>query len=100
MKSVNVYKYKENTSLIISKDPLPQIPKARLFSKKHLLWVWWTCEEIIHYEFLKIKQTKTAEIYYAQLEIVQEKLYEKQPALVNRKKVLFLQDNARPHVVK
>ena len=47
-----------------------------------------------------MKETIIAEIYCAQLERVQEKLLEKQPDLVNRKKVLFLQDKARMHVAK
>lgn len=81
-------------------DPLPQVPKAGPFGKKLLLCVWWTSKGIIHHEFLKMKETITADIYCAQLERVQEKLLEKQPALVNRKKILFLQDNARPHVAK
>lgn len=79
-------------------DPLPQVPKGGLFQKKLLLCVWWTCEGIIHHEFLKPKETVTADIYCGHLEKVHEKLLEKQPVLVNRHKVLFLQDNARPHV--
>jgi len=85
----NVYQHKENTSLLTPKDLLPQIAKARLFSKKLLLCVWWICVGFIRYEFLKMKETITAEIYCAQLERIQEKLLGKQPALVNRKNVFF-----------
>ncbi|MEZ0498462.1 hypothetical protein [Sphingomonas sp. IW22] len=81
-------------------DALPQVPKAGLFSKKILLCVWWTCGGIIHHEYLKMKETINSNIYCDQLERVHEKLLEKQPAIVNRKKVLFLQDNARPHVAR
>ena len=68
--------------------------------KKLLLCVWWTCAGIIHYEFLKTGETINADKYCEQLVRVQENLLKKQPALVNRRQVLFLQDNARPHVAR
>ena len=40
------------------------------------------------------------EVYAQQLQRVQEKLLEKRPVLVNRKKVILLHDNARPHTAK
>ena len=45
-------------------------------------------------------ETINANKYCEQLVRVQENLLKKQPALANRRKVLFLQDNARPHVAK
>ena len=81
-------------------DHLPQTSKGPLFQKKLLLCVWWTCQGIIHYEFLKTGETINANKYCEQLVRVQENLLKKQPALVNRRQVLFLQDNARPHVAK
>ena len=81
-------------------DCVPQTSKRQIMQKKLLLCVWWTSEGIIHHEFLKVGETITADIYCNQLDRVQEELLIKQPALVNRKKILFLQDNARPHVAK
>ena len=45
-------------------------------------------------------ETINANKYCEKLVRVQENLLKKQPALANRKQVLFLQDNARPHVAK
>ena len=44
--------------------------------------------------------TITAEIYADQLSRVQAALIEKQPATVNRKGIILLHDNARPHIAK
>jgi histone-lysine N-methyltransferase SETMAR len=41
-----------------------------------------------------------AEVYSQQLENMYTVLLEKYPALVNRKRVLLQQDNARPHTAK
>ena len=45
-------------------------------------------------------QTVTADIYCQQLERLHEALKAKRPALVNRRKIMFHQDNARPHTAK
>ena len=79
---------------------MPQTSKGPLFQKKLLLCVWWTCQGIIHHEFLKMGETINANKYCEQLVRVQENLLKKQPAFANRRQVLFLQDNARPHVAK
>lgn len=75
-------------------------PKPSIHSKKLLLCVWWNGHGIIHYELLKPGQTVTAELYVEQLDRVQEQLTIKCPAIVNRKGVVYLHDNARPHVAK
>ncbi|GFY68332.1 histone-lysine N-methyltransferase SETMAR [Trichonephila inaurata madagascariensis] len=49
-------------------------------------------------ELLPTGQTVTADLYSQQLERVQQTLHQKEPALVNRKGVLCLHNNARPHV--
>ncbi|GFW28594.1 histone-lysine N-methyltransferase SETMAR [Trichonephila clavipes] len=51
-------------------------------------------------EMLKPNLTITADRYVQQLQRVQEKLHEKRPALVNRKNVILLHDNTRPHTAK
>jgi hypothetical protein len=52
------------------------------------------------YELLRPNKTKNSEVYCQQLDRVNECLKEKRPNLVNRKGVVFHQDNARPHVSK
>ena len=49
---------------------------------------------------LKCKETVNSELYCAQLEMLNEKFLKILPALVNRRSVLFLHDNAKPHTSK
>ncbi|CAK9816645.1 Histone-lysine N-methyltransferase SETMAR [Anthophora plagiata] len=65
-----------------------------------MLCVWWDRKGIIHYELLPRNETVTATLYVQQLARVQEKLKEKQPALINRKGVMLLNDNSRPHTAR
>lgn len=81
-------------------EPSQKIARKDLHPQKTLLCVWWGRFGMIHYELLKRGETITADVYCAQLQTVHEKLKKSQTALVNRKKVLVLQDNARPHVAK
>lgn len=92
--------YKRGHHWLSPNDPLPHVPKPKITSKKILLCVWWTSRGIIHHEYLKAGQTLTATLYSEQLQRVHEKLKQKQPSLVNRGQVLFLQDNARSHVAR
>jgi histone-lysine N-methyltransferase SETMAR len=52
------------------------------------------------YDLLRLKKTMNSEVYCQQLDRVNECIKEKRPHLVNRKGVVFHQDNARPHVSK
>jgi histone-lysine N-methyltransferase SETMAR len=52
------------------------------------------------YQLLRPNKTINYEVYCQQLDRVNECLKEKRPHLVNRKGVVFHQDNARPHVSK
>ena len=63
-----------------------------------MLCVWWDFGGIIHWELLPPKQTVTSVVYCEQLDRVHHKLVESRPSLVNRKGVILLHDNARPHV--
>ena len=54
----------------------------------------------IHWELLPEGGTITAEVYSEQLQRVHDQLTVTRPAVVNRKTVFFLEDNARPHVAK
>lgn len=91
---------KRSRHWLSSTDPIPQTSKPRLHQQKVLLSVWWTTAGIVHYELLPSGQTITGEVYSAQLQRVHAALKKKQPALVNRKGVVFLQDNARPHTAR
>lgn len=75
-------------------------PRPLLHPKKALLCVWWDHIGIIHFELLKMGQTITADIYCQQLERLREVLKAKRSALVNRGRIVFHQDNARPHTAK
>lgn len=55
-----------------------------------------TAKRIIHFELLNEGQTIIAEIYCFMLQGTYEKLWEKQPAFINRKGPLLSRDNARP----
>src|SRR5215813_7550181 len=81
-------------------DTVPHSSRPPMHPRKIMLCVWWTSRQIVHYELLRMGQTVTADLYSQQLERVQQALEQKEPALVNRKGVLFLHDNARPHVVQ
>lgn len=83
-----------------TEDPIPHSPKKLIHSPKIMLCVWWNITGIVHYEFLNHGQTVTSALYVEQLERVQHMLLQKQPALINRKKVVFLHDNAKPHIAK
>lgn len=79
--------------------PQPQ-PRRELHGQKVLLSIWWDCQGIIHFEFLPPNATINAQIYCQQLERLNQALRKKRPALVNRKRVMFHQDNARPHTAR
>ena len=55
---------------------------------------------MVHYELLPTGQTITGDLNSQQLERAQQALHQKEPPLVNRKGVLFLHDNAKPHVAR
>lgn len=72
--------------------------KASLHPKKVMLCVWWDWLGILYYELLPTNKTINSEKYCLQLDELNNQLERKRPALVNRKGVVFHQDNARPHV--
>ena len=62
-----------------------------------MLSVWWDFKEIVYFQLLPDNTTINSEVYCNQLDILSDALKEKRPELVNRKGVLFQQDNARPY---
>ncbi len=55
---------------------------------------------VLSFDLLDNNQIITAEVYAQQLQRLQEALLAKRPALVNRKGVILLHHNARPHVAE
>lgn len=79
--------------------PLPDV-KSEVHPRKIMLCIWWDMKGVICFELMDINQTITAEVYSQQLRWLQDVLYEKRPDLADRKDVILLHDNARPHVAK
>jgi len=50
-------------------------------------------------ELLSSNQTINSELYYEQLQRLQQAIERKRPELINRRDVVFYHDNARPHVI-
>ena len=73
-------------------------PRPGLHLNKVLLCLSWNFKGIIHDELLN--QNITKELYCEQLDHLKCSLKEKRPYLHNRRRVLFHQDSARPHVPK
>ena len=77
-------------------EPSPTTPKAGLHPK--VMCVWWDWKGVLYYELLLENQTINSTKYYSQLDQLKVALDEKHPDLVNRKCIIFHQDNTRPHV--
>ena len=91
---------KRSKHWLSSQDTVPHTARPPMHPRKIMLCIWWTSRQVVHYELLPTGQTVTAVLYSQQLERVQQALQQKEPALVNRKGVLFLHDNARPHIAR
>ena len=63
-----------------------------------MLYIWWDWEGVLYYELLPENQTINSNKYCSQLDQLKAALDEKRPELVNTKRIIFHQDNARPHV--
>ena len=79
-------------------EPPPTTPKASLHPKKVMLCIWWAWKGVPYYELLPLNQTINSNKYCSQLDQLKAALDEKRPELVNRIRIIFHQDNARPHV--
>jgi [histone H3]-lysine36 N-dimethyltransferase SETMAR len=62
-----------------------------------MLSMWWDFKSVMFYELLPRNQTINSNVYYRQLNNLNESIIQKRPELVNRKGVMFHHDNARPH---
>ena len=72
--------------------------KAGLHPKKVTLCIWWDWKGVLYYELLPENQTINFNKYCSQLDQLKATFDEMCPELVNRKRIIFHQDNARLHV--
>ena len=79
-------------------EATPSTSTGGLHPAKVMLSVWWDVHGIIHWEVLAPNQSINADLYCQQLDRLRAQLTSKRPALINRRRVLFHHDNARPHV--
>ena len=63
-----------------------------------MVCIWWEWKGVLYYELLPKNQTINSNKYCLQLDQLKAALNKKHPELVNRKCIIFHQDNARPHV--
>lgn len=78
-------------------EPPQTTSKADIHQKKILLSIWWDWKGVVFFELLPRNQTINTEVYCQQLDKLNAAINEKRPELVNRRSVVFHQDNARPH---
>ena len=78
--------------------PPPTTPKAGLHPEKVMLCIWWDWNGVLYYELLPENQMINSNRYCSQLDQLKAALNEKHPELVNRKRIIFHQDNTRLHV--
>ena len=79
-------------------EPPPTTPKAGLHPKKVMVCIWWDWKGVLYYQLLLENQTINSNKYRSQLDQLKAALDKKRPELVNRKRIIFHQDNARQHV--
>ena len=63
-----------------------------------MLCIWWDWKGVLYYELLPENQTINSNKYCSLLDQLKAALYEKSSELVNRKRIIFHYNNARPHV--
>ena len=63
-----------------------------------MLCIWWDWKGVLYDEVLLENQTINPNKYCSQLDQLKAALDKKHPELVNRKHIIFHQDNVRPHV--
>ena len=72
--------------------------KRDIHCQKLMLCIWWDQKGVVYYELLKPNETVNKERYRRQLGNLAEALNEKRPLIARKHhKVLFHDDNARPH---
>ena len=72
-------------------------PKAVLYPKKVMLCIWWDWKGVLYYGLFPENQTINSKKYCFQVDQQKAALDEKRLELVNRNRIIFHQDNTRPH---
>jgi [histone H3]-lysine36 N-dimethyltransferase SETMAR len=75
-------------------------PRRDLWARKAMLCIWWDYQGVVYYEVLNYGQILDADLYCQQLDRLREVLAIKRPSLVNRNRLIYQRDNARPHSAK
>lgn len=82
-------------------QPGPSQPKRDIHCQKVMLCIWWDQKGVVYYELLNPNETVTGDRYRRQLDKLAHALNEKRPLIARKHhKVLFHDDNARPHRAK
>lgn len=79
-------------------EPPPTTPKSSLHLEKLMLCILWDWKGVLHYELFPENQTVNSNEYFSQSDQLKAALAEKCLKLVNRKCIIFYQDDVRPHV--
>ena len=79
-------------------EPPPTTPKSSLHPEKLMLCILWEWKGVLYYELLPENQTVNSSEYFSQLYQLKAALDEKCLKLVNKKRIIFHQDDVRPHV--
>ena len=79
-------------------EPPPTTPKASLHPKKVMLCIWLGWKGVLYYELLQENQTINSNKYCSQLDQLKAARDEKHLELVNRKCIIFHQNNIILHV--
>uniref|UniRef100_A0A0N5BM18 HTH_48 domain-containing protein n=1 Tax=Strongyloides papillosus TaxID=174720 RepID=A0A0N5BM18_STREA len=80
----------DHTTIVVAKPGIQR--------KKRMLCIWWDRSGPIYYELLPHSQVVSADLYCQLLSNLDKEIKRKRPTLANRKGIILLQDNARPHV--
>lgn len=89
---------KRKAAYVYPGQPGPSQSERNIHCLKVMLCIWWDQTGIVYYELLKPGETVTADRYKSQLSELARALNKKRPAIARKSyKVLFHDDNARPH---
>lgn len=92
---------KRETFWVDPGQSVPSTSKRDIHAQKVMLCIWWDEEGVAYYELLKPGETVNKERYQQQLIKLNEELLKKRSAIAsNRRKVILLHDNTRPHVAQ
>lgn len=92
---------KRKASYVKPGQPATSQPKQEIHGDKVMLSIWWDEEGVVYYELLRSGQTIDGPFYRQQLIRLKQAIKEKRTKWETRKETLiFLHDNARPHIEK